>query len=371
MKIFVTAAAGTEKPLKEELRELGYRRLQGQRGGVWLSGDREVAARICLHSRVAVRVLAQLGRFDCPDEDALYRGVQRQEWARFLTPDRTLAVTSVARNSRLRHTQYIAQKTKDAIVDGQRVRGGRRSSVDRHDPDVAVFVHLEKDEAGVFLDASGRSLHLRGWRTEAKDAPLKETLAAAMVRLSGWDRETPLVDPMCGSGTLAIEADLMARGVPSHPRDHRFGFERWADYDDAAAAAVDALRGEAFADVREAGPPCRGLDVDAEAVAIARRNAERAGSVARFAEAALDALRLEGPHHVLSNPPYGQRLEADAAFWDALRGAMNRHPDCVFSLLLPEEGAPRDLGERRAVRAHPLFNGRIRCRLVTWSPVKR
>ena len=370
MRIFVTAAGGTEKALKEELRELGYRRLQGQRGGVWLSGNREVAARICLHSRVAVRVLAELGRFACPDEDALYRGVQGLEWARWLTPERSLAVTSVARSSGLTHTQYIAQKTKDAIVDAQRVAHGRRSSVDRNDPDVAVFVHLEKNEAGVFLDASGRSLHLRGWRTEATEAPLKETLAAAMVRLGGWDRETPLFDPMCGSGTLVIEADLMARRVPTHPRAHRFGFERWADYDAEAAAAIDALREEAHAGARATGPRCAGADIDPEAVDIARRNAERAGAQAHFSEASLGALRLEGPHHVLSNPPYGQRLEADAAFWEALRGAMRRNPECTFSLLLPEEGAPRDLGERRAVRAHPLFNGRIRCRLVTWSSMK-
>ncbi len=222
MSIFVTAAAGTERALKEELRELRLFRVRADRGGVRAEGDRNAddadraaAATVCLRSRVGVRVLIEVARFPCPHEDALYQRIAEIEWERWLHPRLTLAVSAVARDSRLRHTNFIAQRTKDAIVDRQRKREGRRSSVDRQDPDVAVFVHLKRDEAAVFLDASGGSLHMRGWRTQAGAAPLKETLAAALLRIAGWDRQSPLIDPMCGSGTFAIEADLLGARRPA------------------------------------------------------------------------------------------------------------------------------------------------------------
>lgn len=368
LSLFVTAAAGTEVALRDELRELRLKGPKADRGGVRLRGNRETVVRICLGSRIAVRVLVEVGRFDCPDEDALYEGVAAIAWDRWLSPDRTLGVSAISRRSALTHTNYIAQRTKDAIVDGQRRRRGRRSSVDRRDPDLGIFVHLKKDRAGVFLDASGGSLHMRGWRRAHGAAPLKETLAAAILRMSGWDRTVPLMDPTCGAGTLPIEADLWARKVPPQARERTFGFERWADHGPEGRAILDHERGRAEARIRDEGPTCLGRDADRRAVKAARSNAGRAGSHARFEVGALDDLRGAGPGHVVANPPYGRRLGADAAFWDGLRRALERLPEHHVTLLLPEEDAPEDLGGGRRARSKRLFNGRLRCRLVTYRP---
>ena len=152
MRFFATAARGTEPALRDELRELRFPRVRADRGGVHFEGDLVEGFRACLTSRVAIRVLAPVAEFDCPDEDALYQGVQSFDWSEVLRPKLTLAVGAACRSSRLTHTQYLAQRTKDAIVDRQRERGGARSSVDLRDPDVRVFVHLVKDVASVFLD---------------------------------------------------------------------------------------------------------------------------------------------------------------------------------------------------------------------------
>ena len=368
MKLWVSAAAGTEVALKEELRELRYAGVKAGRGGVRLEGDMRAVATICMASRIGVRVMVEVARFRCLDGDALYEGVQAVEWERWLSPERTLAVTAVARKSRLTHTNFIAQRTKDAVVDRQRTRRGRRSSVDRRDPDVAIFVHLDKDEAGVFLDAAGQSLHLRGWRERGGEAPIKETLAAAVVRLSGWDRSVPLVDPTAGAGTIPIEADLFARDVPAQAPSRRFGFERWADFDGAAAEEVRTIRERLAAAARPEGPECVGADRDRAAVERASKSATRAGSRARFEVASIDRLARDGPGHWISNPPYGHRLPAERRFWDDVRDAIARVPRHHVTLLLPEDDPPLDLAPDRRARSHRLYNGRLRCRLVTWAP---
>ena len=201
---FATAAKGTEGALRDELRELRLRRIRADRGGVHFEGNRADGWRACLHSRIALRILQQLGTFTAVGSDGLYQAVRQINWALYLNPEVTVAVTSYCKDSVLTHTNYIAQVVKDAIVDQQRERLGQRPSVDRKDPDVHVFVHLVANELTVYLDLAGESLHRRGYRAEALAAPLKENLAAAILRLAKWDPETPFIDPMCGSGTLAI-----------------------------------------------------------------------------------------------------------------------------------------------------------------------
>ncbi|MFK7991562.1 MAG: class I SAM-dependent RNA methyltransferase [Sandaracinaceae bacterium] len=367
MSIFVTAAAGTEKPLKAELREIGVRGIKGDRGGVHVHDDDPMtAARICLGSRVGIRVMRQIASFPCPEGDALYEGVRDIEWERWLTIDRTLSVSAVSKHPTLNHTQFIAQRTKDGVVDRQRKRGGARSDVNRRDPDVAVFVRLEKNRANIYLDASGRSLHQRGWRKEAGEAPLKETLAAALVGLSGWDRECTLLDPLAGSGTIPIEADLWARRVPPQPAGRRFGFERWADFDEAAAGEMKRLREAVAARTLDAGPRCLGSDRDAEVLAIARGNATQAGSEARFRPSDIRDLPPPSgePCQIVTNPPFGERLETDIQFWQALPSMLEDLGAKRISVLVPDDAPSR---MPRHARTHPVFNGKIRCQLVTWD----
>ncbi len=214
MRFFATASKGTEPALRDELRELRFRRVRADRGGVHFEGDLGDAARACLWSRIALRILREVSSFDAGDEAALYEGARSLDWREWLTPQTTLAVRASCRSSHLTHSQYIAQKTKDAIVDTLREHLGARPSVDREDPDVGVTVHLLRDRATLYLDASGASLHERGWRGRAGAAPLRETLAAAVLRLSGWDRTQPLVDPMCGADDRDRGGGLGSRDGP-------------------------------------------------------------------------------------------------------------------------------------------------------------
>lgn len=361
---FATCAAGTELALKDELKELRLHKVRADRGGVRFEGAIDDAMRACLESRIAIRILMPIARFPAPDGDALYDGARAIAWEQWITPRHTLAVSAVSKKSALAHTNFVAQRTKDAIVDRLRDRHGARPDVHRDDPDVAIFVHLAKDEAAVHLDLAGESLHRRGWRRAIGEAPLKETLAAAMLRLSGWDRRSPLVDPCCGSGTIAIEADLWARDVAPQLGRERFGLERWATHDDRERRAIARLRDEARARERPTGPPIAGSDVDPRAITTAEGNARRAASKARFHRAPLRDLAADPGALVIANVPYGHRLD-EGELWRELGEALPRLRGRTLSLLL-ESPPPSGLLPRPA-SSHELWNGRIPCRLVTWS----
>jgi putative N6-adenine-specific DNA methylase len=367
LAFFATAAKGTEPALRDELRELGFRGVRAARGGVHFRGALGEGFRACLELRCAVRVLAELGRFAAPSGDALYEGVRAIDWSAYLSPRHTLAVRAVCRSSALTHSQFIAQRTKDGIVDPLRDHFGARPSVSLDDPDVVVFVHLVKDEATVYLDLGGASLHRRGYRANALDAPLKETLAAAILRLSGWDRESPFADPMCGSGTLAIEACLWSRRVAPGLDIERFGFQRWALFDDGLAAVWSDLRQAASARVVSAGPPIFASDLDERAVVVTRDNARQAGARLVLARRDVADFRpLAPPGFVVTNPPYGERLGAAHDLYAALGRTIRRLDGHVVTVLAGGPAMARAI-ELRPDRAHALFNGDLECRLLTYD----
>jgi putative N6-adenine-specific DNA methylase len=371
VRFFATAAKGTEPALRDELRELRLRGVRADRGGVHFEGAMLDAARACLWSRVAVRVLLEVAVFEARDGEALYAGARAVDWTAWMTPRTTVAVRATCRSSQLTHSQFVAQKTKDAVVDALRDRLGERPSVDRDDPDGLLAVHVARDVATVYLDVGGASLHERGWRAKAGAAPLRETLAAAVLRLSGWDRAKPLVDPMCGAGTLAIEAAAWSRRMAPGLARPRFGFERWASHDDAERRAVTAMRAEARAAVLPEGPRVLACDVDPRAVDLARDNARRAGvtlSVER--RDVRDLAPLEPPGFVVSNPPYGERLAADAALYDELARALRRMEGHTVALLAGTPDIPaamRRAIHRDADRWWLLYNGPIECRLLVYA----
>ncbi|HET9932641.1 MAG TPA: THUMP domain-containing protein [Polyangiaceae bacterium] len=369
MQYFASCAKGTEGALRAELAELGLTGVRADRGGVHFGGERPAAFRACLWSRIAVRILEPIGQFECPDEDALYGGVHGLDFTDVLSPKHTLSVSAAASNSRLTHTQYIAQRTKDAIVDRQRDAFGERSNVERRDPDVHVFVHLSRDRATVYLDLAGSPLHLRGYRRAHGDAPLKETLAAAVLRLSGFDPRRPVLDPMCGSGTLLIEAALWASGRAPGIFRERFGFERWASHDARAKQVMKELR-EAARGSSDALPEFRGSDVDAAVLDSARENAERAGVQLTLSHRSMIDVRPDGTNGLLvSNPPYGERLGANADLPRQLARLVDRFPDHSVGLLM---GAEQNLARtRRKPRMFSLFNGDIACTLRGYAPLDR
>jgi putative N6-adenine-specific DNA methylase len=366
MEFFATAAKGTEPALRDELRELWLPKVRCDRGGVQFEGTWEHAWKACLHSRVALRVLAVLGRFDAKGGDALYEAVRSIDWEPYLTPRHTLAVSAHCRSSELTHTNFIAQRTKDGIVDPLRDRLGERPSVDRKDPDVHIFMHLVKDVATVYLDLAGESLHRRGYRAEAMDAPLKENLAAAMLRLAGWNRQTPFLDPMCGSGTLAIEAALWAGNVAPGLLRKRMGFQRWALFDDSQSRAWQGIMQEARQAIRTDIPPIMAADVDPRAVERTRANARLAGvRIEAVRRSIRDTVPLDPPGLVALNPPYGHRIESEAELHREMSGALQGLEGHTIAILAGNRVIETVL-KRRPDKWWLVFNGDLPCRLLLY-----
>jgi 23S rRNA G2445 N2-methylase RlmL len=366
MRFFVTAAKGTEPALRDELRELRFRRVRADRGGVHFEGDMAEAARACLWSRVGLRVLREVAAFDAPSEGALYEGARAVDWSEWVTPETTIAVRASCRSSRLTHSQFIAQKTKDAIVDRLRDETGARPSVDREAPDVGVAVHLAKDHAVLYLDASGASLHERGWRAHGGVAPLRETLAAAVLRLAGWNRIDPLLDPMCGAGTIAIEAAAWSRGLAPGLARPRFGFERWAGHGADLRERVHALRAQARAAIRE-GAEVYASDVDPNVLEAARANARDAGVSVVFERRDVRSLqRQRFAPFVATNPPYGERIEGGDALYRDFAQATRRIEPTALAVLAGTPAIAQAF-QRAPDRYWILFNGPIECRLLLFG----
>lgn len=370
MRFFATAAKGTEPALRDELRELRFEGVRADRGGVHFEGETAEAWRACLWSRVAIRVLAPLDSFPVPDERGYYEAAHAIDLDSVLTPRHTLVVSSACRSSRITHTEYLNQLTKDAVVDRIRERHGARPSVDKQDPDVHLFVHLVKDQATLYLDFAGEPLHRRGYRAQSAEAPLKESLAAAVLRYSGWDRESPFVDPMCGSGTLAVEAALWAKNVAPGLSRQRFGFERWASFDDGAQKAMAALRDSARAAARDAIPPVLGRDASERALTLARTAARKANVAVSFEVGSLGDFESPNAGAVVSNPPYGKRLERALDLQRELARLVDRHAESHVALLM---AADQPIGRTRRKPEPPreVFNGNIECVVRAWGPKAR
>jgi 23S rRNA G2445 N2-methylase RlmL len=311
MKFFATCSKGTEGALRAELVAAGVRHVKGDRGGASFEGSLEVGMRACLHSRTAMRVLVELARFPAGDPEALYDGARTIDWTEWLTTKTTLAVEASVSSSGITHSGYAALKVKDAVVDALRDALGARPDVDPKDPDVGIVLHLSRDEATLSLDLAGAPLHRRGYRTITTLAPLKETLGAAVLVLGRVDEARPFVDPMCGSGTLAIEHALRARRIaPGLGR--AFGFQRWPSYRGAPQSAWDRMKEEARAAALPRAPaPIVARDLHPKAVEATRRNALSAGVAADVLVEQGDARDLQpiaDSGTIATNPPYGERL---------------------------------------------------------------
>jgi 23S rRNA (guanine2445-N2)-methyltransferase len=311
LRFFATCAKGTEGALRRELSALRLKAVRGDRGGVSFEGPLEAGMRACLWSRTAMRVLLELTRFPAPTAEALYEGARAVAWEEWLTVRTTLAVEATVSSSAITHSGYAALKVKDAAVDALRAKLGARPDVDPKDPDVSIVLHLARGEATLSLDLAGEPLHRRGYRAVTTEAPLKETLAAAVLVLGGADPALPFVDPLAGSGTLAIEQALRARNLaPGLGR--AFGFQRWPAYRGGPQSGWDRMKAEARALALPRAPaPIVARDLHSKAIDAARRNVAAAGLVADVVVEQGDARDLEPrfPAGTLAtNPPYGERL---------------------------------------------------------------
>jgi len=365
---FATAAKGTEGLLREELRSLGIRPLQGARGGVHFGGDLAAALHVCLQSRIAIRVLEFRGASHVRSGDDLYRFVRRLSFDDVLTPLMSLAVSASVRSSQLTHSQFVAQRVKDAVVDQQRTRSGQRSNVDLRNPDLRLYVHLANDEATLYVDLAGESLHRRGYRSQSSVAPLKESLAAAILRWSRWNGTDSLLDPCCGSGTIAMEAGLTAANWAPGLQRQSFSLEPHVRIDDSWRERFAEQRATAKAAIARArAAVVCGSDIDVAAIGGAQQAAQDLDLPVRFARR--DVLSLPAPTPgttIVTNPPYGVRLQGGEAFVRRMGEALRRFEGCNVVVLSPDPTWRTAMG-LSPHREHTVFNGDIECRAYAWD----
>ncbi len=369
---FATCARGLEPLVAGELTALNAQDIEQGRGGVAFHGDRSLLYLANLWLRTAVRVLMPILRADVGSPDDLYQVVRGIDWSQYLSPDHTLAVDSNVRDSSITHSKYAALRVKDAICDQFMDRCGRRPSVDVETPMIGLNLHIDHDEAVLSFDSSGDSLHKRGYRPIQSKAPLNESLAAALLMLSGWSPDLPLIDPLCGGGTLPIEAAWMALDRPPGLTRRRFGFQSWMDFD---IGLWTQLRHEARRRVKPALPaPILGFDAHRDSLHFSQENARAAGvgHLLKFAQRDLvDFTPPESPAGVMiCNPPYGERLGEEKqlrGLYQVLGNVMKeRCPGwrlCVFT------GNARlsreiDLPLEKEIQ---LYNGRLPCRFLCYG----
>lgn len=370
---------GLEGVLCQELKGLGALDASTGRRMVSFTADQALLYRANLWCRTAVRILKPIAQFtvDAAAADpyrSLYAHVQEIDWQAHLGPTGTLAIDPVVHGRLLTNSLYAAQVAKDAIADWFRDRFGERPSVDRVQPDLRINLHVSGDRATVYLDASGQSLHKRGYRRQTGEAPLNEVLAAGILRLTGWDGNGPLVDFLCGSGTLPIEAAMMARNFAPGLIREDFGYRRWLDFDAALEAAVieEARQAARPANPSETAPRIFGSDLDPSAIAAARENAARAGVAAdiQFQVANFENLEPPGTHGtILLNPPYDERLRVAGvgAFYRRLGTLLSRRWQGYDAWVLAGNLEAAGQFGIEPAKTYPLFNGPIECRLLKFE----
>jgi putative N6-adenine-specific DNA methylase len=368
---FATVARGLETLAAQELEQLGASTVVPGFCGVAFTGDRTLLYRVNLWARLPFRILMKLHEFPCQNADDLYRGIQTINWSQYLTPELTLAVHATGKSEQLNHTHFTALQVKKAIVDQQQERLGDRSNVDPQSPDVQINLHIERDVCTVSLDSSGKSLHRRGYRPAVGAAPLKESLAAALIQLSGWQLEQMFYDPLCGSGTLPLEASLKALNIAPGLFREQFGFETWLDAD---LPLLENLIREAETSQRDnLVAPIWGSDRDDNVIQQAIHNATQCGVLDHIYFAAIELEDVAAPADsgvVFCNPPYGERLGQDidlGAFYKQLGNVLKqRFKGWTAFVLSGNKELAQSIGLKSSQR-FPVYNGTLPCQLMKYE----
>lgn len=308
-KLIAKTFQGLEEVLAKELTGLGAKAVETGRRMVSFTGDKELMYRANFCLRTAVRILKPIAEFKARTADEVYDAVKAIDWSKFLELDTSFAVDSVVYSEEFRHSKFVAYKVKDAIVDYFREKTGKRPNICVTNPDIKFNMHISEDNCTLSLDSSGESLHKRGYRTGTVESPINEVLAAGLIKLSGWDGECDLIDPMCGSGTIAIEAALIARNIAPGVFHKKYAFENWKDFD---RDLLDRIYNDDSQE-REFKHHIYAYDIDKNAVAIAQNNVKSAGVTAEVTVQAQPIQQFKQPAEksiIITNPPYGERISA-------------------------------------------------------------
>jgi putative N6-adenine-specific DNA methylase len=382
---FCPCPRGMEAALAEELTEIAQQsrtlKVHSQvPGGVHCSGSLTDAYRINLHSRIASRVLMRMAQASYANENDIYDLVLAQPWEDWFGVEHTIRVDLTAIKSPLKSLEFTTLKIKDAVCDRFRDQFGRRPSVNTREPDMRIVGFLDQRNFTVYLDTSGEALFKRGWRQETGDAPLRENLAAGMLRVAGWKPGVPLFDPMCGSGTILIEAAQIMQGIPPGAR-RRFAFEKFRDFD---RAAWQEIKAEIKPNALPAEPTIFGSDISGDMIAMTRHNMKMAGILFEIPLKQIEAQEvkppLDRPGILLTNPPYGERIgvrgdstmpqdEMALQFYQALGTTLKqRFAGWTVYLFTADLALPKLLRLKES-RKTPFFNGALECRLFRFDMV--
>lgn len=377
LSLFAACPKGLTLLLTEELKQLGAAQIKEKQAGAAFEANLAVAYRICLWSRLANRILLALHHFTALNAEDLYNGAQQINWASHLNPTQTLAVSVVSVQSEINHTLFAAQKVKDAIIDQFRTQYGMRPSVDREQPDLNIYLHLSKNQAILGIDLSGMSLHKRSYRLNQGEAPLKENLAAALLLRSGWINIAKsggcLIDPMCGSGTLLIEAAMMAADIaPNLNRDY-FGFLGWKYHRTELWQNLKIEAKKRAETGLKTLSKIIGYDQNSDAIHMAFDNITRAGLLGKIHVEKRELNRLDTKYAhglIITNPPYGKRLgeqEALPHLYETLGKKLREN--CLGWQAAILTSAPH-LGKQMGIRAkrhYTFFNGKLSCQLLLFD----
>ena len=360
---------GFEPLLEKELRKLGAKNIRSINRAVSFEGDLGFLYKANLSLRTALRILMPIGRFPVKNQTDLYRAIDRIDWSKWFTADQSFIIDVTLFSDHFNHSLFVAQKAKDAIADQFSKREGKRPSVTTENPDIRIQLHLQGDQLTISLDSSGNSLHQRGYRIETNIAPINEVLAAGMLLHSGWEGKTYFYDPMCGSGTLAIEAAMIACNIPPSLNRTTFSFMNWKNFD---TELFELIRHSCLSKVREFRGHIYASDKAPSAVRKTQENIEKAGleeyiSVVRsdffFADRPSDV-----PLHVVFNPPYGERLSIDAdVFYGKIGDTLKKeYQGCEAWFITANIEALKSVGLRPS-RKIKMFNGKLESRLVNYE----
>ncbi len=361
---------GLEPLLAQELSDLGAEGIEVVNRGVTFSGGRALMYRVNLASRLSLRVLLPVLQFEASDTEILYRKVKQFDWSAHLDNKMTFAVDPVVHSPLFRNSHYISQKVKDAIADRFRERTHLRPSVSREQPDLLINVHISGRQVTISLDSSGGSLHRRGYRSGHFEAPLNEVLAAGMILMTGWNGTTPFLDPMCGSGTLVIEAALIAAGIPPGIFRPKYGFENWKDFDRELMEHV----ARNLSPEKEVKAPIMARDLDPGAVALTRQHLEKMDLAHLVTVEEMDFAASEGVEGatIIINPPYGERMkpeDIDSLYSMIGTTLKHRFPGADAWILSSSSSALKRIGLKPATKKR-LYNGSLECSFLNYKTFK-
>ena len=360
---------GFEDILENELKQLGAQAVEKGNRVVYFKGDKGFMYKANLCLRTALKILVPIHHCRVNSEHDLYQAAYDYPWEKHFTAQETFAIDSVVFGETFTHSLYVSQKVKDAIADSFRAKTGQRPSVNLKYPDVRINVHIDRDQCTFSLDSSGASLHHRGYRTATNIAPLNEVLAAGLILLSGWDQCTDFLDPMCGSGTIPIEAAMMSCKIPANINRKEFAFEKWADWDEDLYLTIEESQ---LNKIQGLAGTISGFDKAPSAVAKAKDNVRNA-NLEDFVSIDKDNFffsqkEQEGPLHLLTNPPYGERLEGDInALYGSFGDTLKQHYTNTQAWMITSNlEAMKHVGLRPS-RKIKLFNGKLESRLLHYN----